>query len=464
MIARRESQEESFKVTQFARPPSSHDDSPVAFTFMKPKLPQMDFSRKPTQNSVAAAQRTTQETSVNTPQQFSPLNAGGNAKAVSSHFPLLKFTQSSVNTDSTPPPVNHQEAVSAREDLVVDPDISNVSSRHSSKVPEVADVPESPRLVPQPLEISKEKSKNRYNQQNRRSRVSMINLEGTSQKISEPIMSPLPNHRSSLSDEDLLNVLLLRQRAQQEQRDLFRANEAAKDQEIGDLREVSHNLYQKLQHLQDQDKAKEIEISRLHAVVPRWEKKIQSLSRCLNTLLQDHRELMGSSKELKRKQEDVQAEKAGLVLMLKDLQEAVRSDRGKYSVINKVLLEARNHIGLLEQRIKDHESKSREDEGLLREERHRVQKLEAEIDKLTTTYHALTTAATNHRDTILEKLSKVLDIGIEAMGATQAQSQFELKALVNQCVDMLQKVHTMETVKPQDIRNLDNFIRSFAQR
>lgn len=431
---------------------------------MKPKFPQMDFSRKPVQPSVAAAQRTTQETSVITPQQFSPLGAGDNAKAISSHLPLSNATQSPIIRNPPTPPINHQEAILAREDLVVDPDIANVSSGHSLKVPEVADAPQSPKLVSQLLEISKEKSKSRRNQQNRRSRVRMINLEGTSQKISEPIMPPLPNQKSSLSDEDLLNVLLLRQRAQQEQRDLFRANEAAKDQEIGDLREVSHNLYQKLQHLQDQDKAKEIELSRLHAVVPRWEKKIQSLSRCLNTLLQDHRELMGSSKELKKRQADVQAEKAGLVLMLDDLQEAVRSDRCKYSAINQVLLEARNHIGLLEQRIKDQESQSRQGQGLLREERHRVQKLEAEIDKLTTTYHALTTAVTNHRDTILEKLSKVLDIGIQAMGATQAQSQFELKALVNQCVDMLQKVHTMETVKPQDFGKLDNSIRSFAQR
>lgn len=267
-----------------------------------------------------------------------------------------------------------------------------------------------------------------------------------------------------MSDEDLLSVLLLRQRAQQEQRDLLRANEAAKDQEIGDLKEVSHNLYQQLQHVQDQDKAKGMEISRLHAIVPRWEKRIQSLTKCLNTLSEDHRDLLNDSKQLKKMQEDAQAEKLGLVHMLKDVQETVRNDHRKHCATNKVLLEARHQIGVLEQKIKDQEIQSRADEDLLRVERSRGQKLEAEINKLTITYRELTTVLTCHRDTILEKLGKVLDIGIQAMGATQAQSQVELKTLVNQCVDMLQKIHTMKMVKPQDLGNLDNSIRAYAQR
>lgn len=292
----------------------------------------------------------------------------------------------------------------------------------------------------------------------------MINLRGTSEKMSEPMVPPLLQPRSSLSDEDLLNVLLLRQRSQQEQRDLLRANEAAKDQEIGDLREVSHKLYQQLQHLQDQDKAKATEISRLQAVVPRWEKKVQSLTKYLNTLVQEHRDLMNGAKELKKKQEDAQAEKAGLVLMLRDVQETVRSDHRKHSATNEVLLEARQHIGSLERMVEDRERQSREDGDLLRVERSRGQKLEAEFNKLNTTYHELTTVVRGHRDTIEEKLSEVLDIGIQGMGAAQAQSQLELKTLVNQCVDMVQKVHTMELVRPQDFGKLDNSIRVYAQR
>ena len=292
----------------------------------------------------------------------------------------------------------------------------------------------------------------------------MTNPGATSRKTSESMISPLPISKSSLSDEDLLNVLLLRQRAQQEEKDLLRANEVAKDQQIGDLMEVSHNLYQQVQNLQDQDRAKETEIAKLHAIVPRWEKRIQSLTKCLNTLVQEHRDLMIGSKELRIKQEDAQAEKSGLVRMLKDVQEVVRSDHRKYSVTNKVLIEARHHITVLEQAIKDQEKKSREDGNLLHAERSRSQTLEAEINKLTTTHHELTTIVTGHPDIILEKLSKVLEISIQAMGATQAQSQFELKTLVNQCVDMLKKVHTMEMVKPQDLGKLDNSIRAYAQR
>lgn len=280
----------------------------------------------------------------------------------------------------------------------------------------------------------------------------------------EPIIPPLSKPGCSLSDEDLLNALLLRQRAQQEERDLLKANEATKDQEIGDLREVSHDLYQQLQNLQDQHKAKETEISRLHAIVPRWGKKIQSLTKCLNTLARDHRDLLNGSKELQKKQEDAQAEKSRLVTMLKDVQDTVQSDHRKYSATNKVLIEARHHIGVLKATIKDQEKKSREDGDLLHVERTRSQQMEAQIKKLTSTYHELTKVITGHPEIILEKLSKVLEISIQTVGVTQAQSQFELKTLVNQCVDMLRKVHTMEMVKPHDFGKLDNSIRAYAQR
>lgn len=117
-MTRRESQEESIKVTQFARPPSSHDNSPLGFTFMKAKLPQMDFSRRLIQTSVAAAQGMTQGTPVKTPQNFSPLCESSDAKVTSSHFPLLKGTDSSASRDPPPPSSNHQETLSTREDLV----------------------------------------------------------------------------------------------------------------------------------------------------------------------------------------------------------------------------------------------------------------------------------------------------------------------------------------------------------
>lgn len=146
MMARRESQEESLKVTQFARPPSSHGDSPVGFTFMKAKLPQMDFSRKVVQTSVATAQGTTGETSPTTPQHFSPLGGNIDAKAIGSHIPILKATQSSVNTNPPTPSNNPQETVLAREDLVVDPEIFTV--RNFPFLSDVVPLIE-PRVIPQ---------------------------------------------------------------------------------------------------------------------------------------------------------------------------------------------------------------------------------------------------------------------------------------------------------------------------
>ena len=126
MMVRRKSQGESVKVTQFARPPSSHGDSPAGFTFMKAKLPQMDFSRKLIQTSVATAQGATQNPPVETPRNFSPSGGSSDAKVISSHFPLLTSTESSGTLDPPLPPANCQETVSGRENSVADPETSEV--------------------------------------------------------------------------------------------------------------------------------------------------------------------------------------------------------------------------------------------------------------------------------------------------------------------------------------------------
>lgn len=322
-----------------------------------------------------------------------------------------------------------------------------------------------PQVPPEPahpsLEIPEQRPKVR---QNRQPRTRITNPGGNLQKIPQQMIPQLPNSKSALSDEDLLNVLLLRQRAQQEKGDMLRAAEAAKDQEIGDLRDVTHNLYQQLQALQEQDEAKGTEISRLHAVIPQWENKIQNLKKHLDTLAKDHQDLMKGSKELQRQQEDAQAEKSALTVMLTDVHETAESDHRRYSATYKVLIEARHHIQALEQTIEEQEKQSREEGDLLHAERDRSQRLEAEMTKLTTSYHELTTAVTGHPDIILEKLSRILEISIQATAATQAQSQSELKSLLNQCVQILKKVHTMEMVKPQDFGKLDNSIRAYAQR
>lgn len=278
------------------------------------------------------------------------------------------------------------------------------------------------------------------------------------------MISQIPNSKSALSDEDLLNVLLVRQRAQQEKRDVLRAAEAAKDQEIGDLRDISHNLYQQLQALQEQDEAKGTEISKLHAVIPKWEKKLQNLNKHLDTLAKDHQDLIKGSKELQRQQENAQTEKSALALMLKNVHETAESDHRRYSATYKVLIEARHHIQVLEQTIEEKGKQSREEGDRLHAERDRSQRLEAEMTKLTTSYRELTTAVTGHPDIILEKLSQILEISIQATAATQAQSQSELKSLLNQCVEMLKKVRTMDMVKPEDFGKLDNSIRAYAQR
>lgn len=113
------SQEESIKVTQFARPQSAHDDSPFGFSFTKAKPPQMDFSRKLIhQKSVSTTQGKMQETPVKMHQGVSPSCETGEIKVTSSHFPPSKGVERSISVDPQPPLGNHHDSVLPRESLV----------------------------------------------------------------------------------------------------------------------------------------------------------------------------------------------------------------------------------------------------------------------------------------------------------------------------------------------------------
>ncbi len=126
--ARRESHSESIKVTQFARPPSTHDDSPLGFAFTKAKLPQMDFTRKLVQQNPGSKVDTkVLETSVKALQEPPPCEIR-DTRVTSVHFPPSRDLEPSISLDNPPPPLpeSHQGSGSSRENVVDDPKMPTV--------------------------------------------------------------------------------------------------------------------------------------------------------------------------------------------------------------------------------------------------------------------------------------------------------------------------------------------------
>ena len=115
----KKSQEETIKVTQFARPPSAHEDSPFGFSFTKAKPPQMDFSRKLIhQKSVSTTQEKMQETPVKMPHGVSPSRETSEIRVTSSHFLPSKGMEQSISVDPQPLLGDHHDSVLTRESLV----------------------------------------------------------------------------------------------------------------------------------------------------------------------------------------------------------------------------------------------------------------------------------------------------------------------------------------------------------
>lgn len=257
---------------------------------------------------------------------------------------------------------------------------------------------------------------------------------------------------------------MLRQQEQQEKENALISAEVAKDQEIGDLRDVGRDLYQQLQTLKEQDKTKETEISRLHSVIPLWKKRVENLTNHMDTLANDHRDLMRDSKELQKEQENTRNEKVELVLMLKNVHENVEKDHQRYFTASKALTEARHHIEVLEQTVEDQDRRAREGGDVLNAERHRSHQLEANIAKLVTGFHELTTVVTGHPDRVFERMSRFVELSFQNVGTAQAQSQLELKSLLSHCLEILKEVRSVESLKPEDLGRLNISIRTYAQR
>lgn len=444
------------KVAQFTRPASPHPNLQFQFAYSKAKPPQLDFTRKQTQNlgadsnvgrveparsavnTVDLRLRPDETQNTESKEDGGPLVSKDSAETATPNFPskhatvtdsIEKATQSGLVTSTA-------EASIVLSSSIVEPSTDNVGPSTEIAEPSPVASPAQQKLIAQ---------KERHPQMKARK---SITYQGHT--------VPCPTVSKTSSNGELVGILLSRFEAEQHNREELRACQLAKDIEIQDLKGVSQTLYEQLQEVKDRERVQQMELSDLNKLKPQWQNRIQKMNEYVQSLLDDHQKLRQEAKGIQEQQKDIQMEKASLEAALKEAYLVVDQDRSR----TKVLAEARHEMELLKQTVENQQRQLSQNADLLIHERERSQGLANAISNISTDYQDLTKLFTNYRDGVMDKLGDLLQKSDNQI-ANAPQPQEDLKSILDQC---LEELRDLDVVKRKDFSSLKKSFNSYAIR
>ena len=274
---------------------------------------------------------------------------------------------------------------------------------------------------------------------------------------------PSSNSKASYTEDDLLRLLMYRRKQGQEELENFRASQQQKENEILKLHETSNHLSNQLQEVVQREAQTTAELSRLKANKPIWESKIKRLSDYVKGLTNDHKRLREDADDLHKHHGDVVAAKEELHNTLVDVQESLKHERIK---VQKLQESAHHEINTLVQTVQNQYQKIQSNENLLAVERERSKQIEAQISEITTNNKQSLELFNSHRETITSKIDNLLNQAqtiVPPNKAPEAPSHDLIMPMLEQCIEMLRKLHKEDSVRPEDLRIIDATLNNFVQ-
>lgn len=393
-------------------------------------------------------------------------------------FGRPKQTAATQNTTSGPVPPN-EVSMSAVETLAdsdlngrSEPRILNITVPSHSKAATAA-------LAPShgPVEVMRVDEQPQVNMQNRSrnaSRDPLTAVVGASKIIRsrrrKAQMSPATEgvppslkSKNTYSEDDLLRLLMYRRSQGQQELEHFKVTQHHNEAEIQRLHDMIKILSSQLEEVIQRETQKTTELSELKANKPIWESKIKRLSDYLKGLANDHKRLREDADDLHKQHNDVVRDGKELQNTLKDIQKSVEQQCVRSIQFKD---KARHEIETLAQTVQHQSTQLRSDEDLLMAERDRSNRLEHQISKISASHGQLLELFTGHRDTITSKIDNLLQqaqSSVPPSKGTDLDSHDSIRPMLEQCVELLQMLHKADTVKPEDLRKLNDTMDSFVE-
>ena len=275
--------------------------------------------------------------------------------------------------------------------------------------------------------------------------------------------TPSSDSKAGYTEDDLLRLLMYRRKQGQEELENFRATQQQKENERLKLHETSNHLSNQLQEVIQREAKTTAELSRLKANKPVWESKIKRLSDYVKGLTNDHKRLREDADDLHKHHGDVVTAREELHNAMVDVQESLKDERIK---VQKLQDSAHHEIDALVQTVQNQNQKIQSNEKLLAAERERSKKIEAQISEITTNHKQSLELFNSHREAITSKIDNLLDQAqtiVPPSEAPEAPSHDLIMPMLEQCIEMLRKLHKEDSVRPEDLRNINNIMDNFVQ-
>lgn len=481
----------------FARPHSSGDNAAAGFVFGKAKPATINMSRQFGQASkLPACEASTYEaaedirTAMDASSEQMVIAYTGVTPKVQPHCPPLTDRPSAVASSSPshqaqpvrpssepPPQARHQTSSPTKvTETLIDAYLSpsrlpseanNLPVLTTSEEPAILDIPSCKELAKTSSPHRSHPHVTRSNPSTptesrlpaqARSRVTKSRRKALPKSSDYPGPPQVCRTQSTLTQEELMNVLMLRYKHDKQLRDEERAAHAS---DVQDLKDISDVLWQQLQAERTRGQQLNKEILHYEARLPAWGAKVKKLSDFVRGLTNDHHGLRDKAKEIQQTQNELRHEK---MLLTADL-DNVNKDLTAVTEWNKsTVAEAKADLRLLLQQSENQQVQLRDNARSLDNERERNGLYAAEIGKLTTSHNQLTQciAARDsiHVDRLTALSAKLDDIQI----TDSSDSHEELKGMVQQCLGTVEGLRSTADMNGQDLQHIDITVRDHTDK
>ena len=269
-----------------------------------------------------------------------------------------------------------------------------------------------------------------------------------------------PHISPAYNEEELLHLLMIRQRHAQRERETFQVAQQTQEQEFQQLKNWASELQAQLHETERHYSEKEAQLAKFKASKTGWERKIKKLSDYVQGLTNDHNRLRDDARELQDRSSSIIKEREVLVSAV---QEARQNIAKQHNNSVQVVTKARHGIEIREQTIQHQQSELDNLQNLLAAERERNDRLESEISAFASSYGQLSKQLSGHRDSIMGKITELLDKTEGFRAAAPSESQDHLNSLLGQCVVLLEKFQSAGTIKPEDFQSLNNSMHGYFE-
>ena len=280
------------------------------------------------------------------------------------------------------------------------------------------------------------------------------NTESSTNAATRPHVAPVYN------EEELLHLLMIRHRHAQRERETFQVAQQAKEQEFQQLKNWASDLQAQLHQIECRYSEKEAQLAKFKATKPGWERKIRRLSEYVQGLTNDHNRLRDDARELQDRSSSILKEREVLVSAVHEARQNIAK---QHSNSVQVVTEARHGLEMREQTIQHQQSELHDLQNLLAAERERSDRLENEVSAFAASYGQLLKQLSGHRDSIMGRITELLDKTEDFRAAAPPESQDHLHSLLEQCVALLEKFQSAGAAKPEDFESLNDSMHGYFE-